>query len=62
MGSFFVHLAETAAWFLAVVMVFAVIGVVAVIKWIVDATHRTEAAVHSGIENVEGHFHHHDQP
>lgn len=61
MEHFFVRLAETAAWFLGIVVVFAIIGVIAVINWIVNATRKTENAVHTGVQNVEGHFHHHDE-
>ncbi|HTX59193.1 MAG TPA: hypothetical protein VMH02_05895 [Verrucomicrobiae bacterium] len=48
-----VHLAETAAWFFAIVFAFAIVGVVATIRWIVGLFVRTEQAVESGIENVE---------
>ena len=38
----FVHLAQTAAWFLLIVFVFALIGVYATIHWIVNLFRRGE--------------------
>jgi len=49
----FVRIAETAAWFLVIVFVFAVIGVYATIHWIVNMVRRGERAVESGVESVE---------
>lgn len=49
----FVRIAETAAWFLVIVFVFAVIGVYATIHWIVNMVRRGEEAVEAGVENVE---------
>ncbi|HZZ00361.1 MAG TPA: hypothetical protein VFE36_12380 [Candidatus Baltobacteraceae bacterium] len=52
----FVRIAETAAWFLVVVFVFAIIGVYATIHWIVNVVRRGEEAVESGVQNVEKRF------
>ncbi|MBV8155562.1 MAG: hypothetical protein JO029_01250 [Candidatus Eremiobacteraeota bacterium] len=49
----FVHLAQTAAWFLLVVFVFAIIGVYATIHWIVNLVRRGEQAVETGVQNIE---------
>jgi hypothetical protein len=49
----FVHLAQTAAWFLLIVFVFALIGVYATIHWLVNLFRRGEQAVESGVETVE---------
>jgi hypothetical protein len=49
----FVHIAETAAWFMAIVFAFAVVGVYATIRWIVNLLHRGEQAVETGVESVE---------
>lgn len=58
MEQFFVHLAHAAAWTLLVIMVFAVIGFVAVIRWIVNIFRRGEQAVETGVDRVEGVFKH----
>jgi UPF0716 family protein affecting phage T7 exclusion len=50
---FFVRLAETAAWVLVIVFIFAVIGVYATTHWIVNMLRRGEQAVESGVESVE---------
>ncbi|MHB8146186.1 MAG: hypothetical protein ACYDGM_02845 [Vulcanimicrobiaceae bacterium] len=52
-----IHLAQTAAWFFFIVFVFAVIGVVATIRWIVNLFTRAEHAVESGVEGVENKLH-----
>lgn len=57
-----VKLAETAAWLFFIVFVFAAIGVVATIRWIIDRVTAGERAVETGVHNVGEHFHHHDQP
>jgi hypothetical protein len=49
----FVHIAETAAWFMAIVFIFAIIGVYATIHWIVNMVRRGEDAVESGVQNIE---------
>ena len=54
------HLAETAAWLFFIVFVFAVIGVVATIRWIVAMVTRGEQAVEAGVHNVGDRLHHHD--
>lgn len=55
-----VRLAETAAWLFLIVFVFAVIGVVATVRWIVDRVTAGERAVETGVRNVGEHLHHHD--
>ena len=49
----FVHIAETAAWFLVIVFIFAVIGVYATIHWIVNLMRRGEQAVETGVQSIE---------
>lgn len=56
-----VHLVHAAAWLFLIVFVFAVIGVIATIRWIVNMVTGAERAVESGVQNVEGRFTHHDQ-
>lgn len=48
-----VRLAETAAWLFAIIFVFAVIGVVATIRWIINLVTNTERAVEGGVRDVE---------
>ena len=48
-----VHLAATAAWLFFIMFVFAVIGVVATIRWIINVVTRGERAVVTGVEGVE---------
>lgn len=55
-----VRLAETAAWLFFVVFIFAAIGVVATIRWIVAMVTRGEHAVEAGVADVGEHLHHHD--
>jgi len=56
-----IHLAETAAWLFVVMIVFAIIGVVATIRWIVNKVMAGERAVESGVRSVENSFTHRDQ-
>ncbi|HVA34065.1 MAG TPA: hypothetical protein VNG31_07935 [Candidatus Baltobacteraceae bacterium] len=49
----FVHIAETAAWFLVIVFIFAIIGVYATIHWIVNLMRRGEQAVETGVQSIE---------
>jgi hypothetical protein len=48
-----VHLAATAAWFFAIVFIFALIGVYATCRWIVGLFTRTQQAVKSGVGEIE---------
>jgi len=57
MEHFFVHFAQTAAWLLGIILILAIVGVIAIIQWIVNAVRGTERAVEGGVRNVEGRFH-----
>jgi hypothetical protein len=48
-----VHIAATAAWFFVIVFIFALIGVVATIRWIAGLFRRGEAAVESCVQSIE---------
>jgi NADH:ubiquinone oxidoreductase subunit 2 (subunit N) len=50
------HIARDAAWFVVVVLVFSVIGVIATIRWIIGLVTNTEHAVESGVKSVEDKF------
>jgi hypothetical protein len=56
-----VHLAEDAAWVFVIIIIFAIIGVVATIRWIINMVTAGERAVESGVQNVENQLTHHDQ-
>jgi hypothetical protein len=51
------HLAHIAAWVFGIIFLLALIGLIAIIRWIMNLFRRTEAAVESGVERVEGTFH-----
>ncbi|HEY8312907.1 MAG TPA: hypothetical protein VIG51_01930 [Candidatus Baltobacteraceae bacterium] len=61
MEQFVVHLVHIGAWIFGIVFLFAIIGFIAVISWIVNLFRKTEAVVETGVHNVEGTFHRHDQ-
>lgn len=56
-----VHLAATAAWLFFILFIFAIIGVVATIRWIVNMATNTERAVVSGVEDAGRRITHRDQ-
>lgn len=60
MEHFFMHLVQSAVWFILIVFIFAIIGVIAVIRWIVGLITGTERAVESGVRTVEGRITHRD--
>jgi hypothetical protein len=51
-----VHLAETAAWLFVILFIFAIIGVIATIRWIFGLIFKGEQAVVSGVQNIEKHL------
>jgi hypothetical protein len=55
-----IHMAEAAAWVFVVIFVFAIIGVWATIRWIINMVTAGERAVGSGVQSVENKFTHHD--
>jgi len=56
-----IHIAETAAWVFFVIFLFAIIGVWATIRWIVNMVTAGERAVESGVHNVEDTLTHRDR-
>jgi len=56
MEQFLLHFVHAAAWFFLIIFILALIGLIAIIRWIVSLFRRTEAAVESGVEHVEGTF------
>jgi hypothetical protein len=55
-----IHMAEAAAWVFVVIFVFAIIGVWATIRWIINMVTAGERAVGSSVHGVENKFTHHD--
>ena len=47
------HLLHTAAWVFGIIFVFAAIGFIATIRWLVGIFTGAEQAVSSGVTNVE---------
>jgi len=56
-----VHLAETAAWIFLFIFAFAVIGIVATVRWIIGLVTGAERAVETGVHNVTDSITHHNQ-
>jgi hypothetical protein len=56
MEQFLLHFVHAAAWFFLIIFILALIGLIAIIRWVVNLFRRTEAAVESGVEHVEGTF------
>ncbi len=48
-----VHLAATAAWVFGIIFLFALIGVYATARWIVNLFTRTEQAVAGGVHEIQ---------
>jgi hypothetical protein len=57
---FVVNLLHIGAWIFGIVFLFAVIGVFAVIHWILNAVRKTETTVEGGVRSVGDKLHHHD--
>jgi hypothetical protein len=55
-----IHMAEAAAWVFVIIFVFAIIGVWATIRWIINMVTAGERAVESGVQNVEDKITHHN--
>lgn len=50
------NIAHAAAWVIGLLLLFAVIGVVATIRWIIGLFWRGEQAVSTGVHRVEDSF------
>ena len=50
------HLAHIAAWTFFIIFLLALIGLISIIRWVMNLFRRTEAAVETGVEKVEGAF------
>jgi hypothetical protein len=59
MEAFLGHLIHFAIWVFFIIFAFAVVGVIATIRWIAMLVTRTETAVGSGVESVERALHKH---
>ncbi|MFN2449151.1 MAG: hypothetical protein ABR508_05070 [Candidatus Baltobacteraceae bacterium] len=50
------NLVHAAAWAFLIIFLLALVGVIAIIRWIADAVRTTETAVEGGVQNVEERF------
>ncbi len=57
MEAFLGHLIHFALWVFFVIFAFAIVGIIATIRWIAGLVTRTEAAVGSGIQSAEDAIH-----
>lgn len=57
-----VQLLHVGAWIFLILFILAIIGVIAIIRWIANMLRRTEVAVETGVHDVGERFHHHDNP
>ena len=60
MEHFVAQMLHIGAWVFGIIFLFALIGVFAVISWIVNAFRKTEAAIEGGVHNVQDKLHGHD--
>lgn len=51
-----IHMAHVAIWFFIIIFILALIGLIAIVRWIIGLFMRGERAVQSGVENVESSF------
>lgn len=51
------HLVHIAAWVFFIIFLLALVGLIAIVRWVINAFRRTEAAVEGGVQKVEGTFH-----
>ena len=58
MEPFLLHLIHFAAWSFLIIFILAVIGLIAIVRWVINLFRRGEAAVETGVQNIEGSFRH----
>ena len=56
MDSFVMHLLHAAAWAFGIIFLLALIGLIAIVRWVMGMFRRGESAVEGGINRVEGTF------
>lgn len=56
MEHFFTSMLHGALWAFFIILALAVVGVIAIISWIMAALRKTETAVETGVADVEGRF------
>jgi len=57
MTGFVLHLLHAAAWAFVIIFILAIVGVIAILRWIAELFMRGESAVKSGVSQVEGSMH-----
>jgi hypothetical protein len=55
------HALAGIGWFAVIILVFAIIGVIATIRWIIGLVTNTERAVETGVRSVGDKLTHHDE-
>lgn len=58
MEALVVNILHAAAWLFFFIFLFALIGLVATVRWIMTLVTGTERAVSTGVQNVEHSLHH----
>ncbi len=56
MEQLLIHMAHAAAWTFGIILLLALIGLITIIRWVLNLFRRTETAVEGGVERVEGVF------
>ena len=56
MEQFVAHLLHAAAWTFGLIFLFAIIGIVATIRWIFGLFFKAEHAVEGGVRSAEGYL------
>ncbi len=56
MEPFVIHLLHVAAWTFVIIFVLAIIGLIAIIRWIIGLFMRGERAVEGGVRSAEGYL------
>jgi hypothetical protein len=51
-----IHLVHAAVWTFFIIFLLALVGLIAIVRWIMNLFRRTETAVEGGVERVEGAF------
>jgi hypothetical protein len=57
MEIFVTHLLHAALWMFFLIFALAIVGAIAIIKWIADLFRTTESAVESGVQTVQRTIH-----
>ncbi len=56
MEHFFISMLHGALWAFLIILALAVVGVIAIVSWVMAALRKTESAVQTGVSDVESKF------